>query len=378
MKNIHLFTYIFLFSVGIISCQKMDAYKDRFQKGEEISYPGIMDSVKVRSGNNRAMITGLFMSDPKIVKYRIYWNGGLDSLEKNITRSAGTDTVRDIISNLPEGNSSFSIRTFDAAGNKSVLVNTSGNIYGSNYQSGIINRAYTSAEFPVPSRLIIDWLEAASNLISTSVVYDAVNGTRKVFLTSNNGAHKDTISDIKPGTNALVLSKYLPEPASIDTFQVLKADTIKGDPFPPFDRTGWTIMAFSDQEATGEGANNGRAVFAFDNTTGTFWHSRWSAPEAPYPHWVSIDMGASNVIRGVYLLPRTGNATGIPKDGKIEISTDGTNWTAAGTFTVQNSNTSYQKIPLQLPTAVTRYVRVTFLNSYTGQNYLGIAELNMY
>ncbi|MCH5719225.1 DUF4998 domain-containing protein [Niabella hibiscisoli] len=359
MKNIWI-AGVVLAGIIIGSCQKMDAYKDRFQKGKEISYPGILDSVKVMPGDGRVQITGLFISDPKIVKYRIYWNGGLDSLEKSVTRSSGVDTLREIISNLPEGNSSFTIRTFDARGNQSVPVSVSGNVYGSNYKSGIINRGMRSKEFPVPSRLIIDWLEAASNLVSTSVVYDALNGTKKTFLTSNNGAHKDTISDIKPGTNALVLSRYLPEPTSIDTFQVLKADTIKGDPFPPFDRTGWTIMAFSDQEATGEGANNGRVVFAFDNTTGTFWHSRWSAPETPYPHWVSIDMGTPNVIRGVYLLPRTGNATGIPKDGKIEISTDGTTWTAAGTFTVQNSNTAYQKIPLQSPTAATRYVRVTF------------------
>lgn len=377
MKNIWIVSVI-LISIAFISCQKMDAYKDRFQKGKEISYPGILDSVKVRPGNGRVQLTGLLVSDPKIVKYRIYWNGGLDSLERAVTRTSGVDTVREIINNLPEGNSSFIIRTFDVENNRSVPVSASGNVYGSNYQNGIINRGMKSKEFPIPSRLIIEWLEAASNLVSTSVIYDAINGTKKTFVTVSNQAHKDTISDIKTGTNALVFSKYLPEPLSIDTFEVLKADTIKGDPFPPFDRSGWSILGFSDQEPTGEGPNQGRAIFAFDNNTSTFWHSQWNIAQPPYPHWISIDMGTSNIIRGIYLLPRTGNATGIPKDAKIEVSADGLNWTAGGNFVVQNNNSAYQKIPLSQPTISARYFKITFLNNYSGQPWLGIAELNVY
>lgn len=364
--------------VFFTSCQKMDAYRDRFQKGKEISYPGIIDSVKVQSGNKRVQLTGLFVSDPKIVKYRIYWNGGLDSMERLITRTSGVDTLREIINNLPEGNTSFVLRTFDAAGNQSVPVNVSGNIYGSNYQSGIINRGFRSAVVPYFGNLIIDWLEVSASLVSTSVAYTAVDGSEKTFKTSNIASHKDTITDIKPGTNALLLSRYLPERNSIDTFTVLKADTIKIDPDPPFNRAGWVITGFSDQEPTGEGANQGRAIFAIDNNNSTFWHSEWNLAQPPYPHWITIDMGSSAVIRGIRYLARSGNTSGIPKDGKIEVSSDGVNWTAGGNFVVQNNNTVNQKIPLVQPTAAGRYIRITFLNNYSGQPWLAVAELNVY
>ncbi|MGJ7033080.1 DUF4998 domain-containing protein [Niabella hirudinis] len=377
MKKMKLIIYLTVFLALVISCEKMDAYKDVFQKGKEISYPGILDSAKVLPGNGRVMITGLFTSDPKIVKYRIYWNGGLDSLEKGIIRSAGVDTVRQIIGNLPEGNTSFGIRTFDVKGNPSVLVSVSGNIYGNNYQTGIINRGIKSAEFNTAAGLVIDWIEANPTLVATSVAYTAINGSQKIFWTVDNKAHKDTIPDFKPGASIGVRSRYLPEPASIDTFTVLKADTLKI--LAPFDRTNWIVTGFSDQEATGEGVNNGRAVFAFDGDPATFWHSQWDAAQPVYPHWVSVDMGTSNVISGLLIFPRQGGGgAGTPKDGKIEVSTDGTTWAAAGTFVVGNSNTAYQKIVLKQPTAAVRYVKVTFLTNYSGQPWLGIAELNMF
>lgn len=225
MKNI-LIGAIF-FPIIIASCSKMDAYKERFQKGKELSYPGILDSAQILPGNKRVMLTGLFLSDPKIVKYRIYWNGGLDSMDKSIIRSAGIDTVRQIISNLPEGNSSFGVRTFDIEGNESILVSVSGNIYGDNYQSGIINRGYTSATEISPSELAIEWLSVDPSLILTQLTYTATDNSIKQFTIFNAKAHIDTLSDYKPGTNVLVQSRYLPEPIAIDTFTVLKADTVQ-------------------------------------------------------------------------------------------------------------------------------------------------------
>ncbi|SDE10069.1 DUF4998 domain-containing protein [Niabella drilacis] len=378
MKKNWLPVFMAMMILTVAGCQKMDAYKDRFQKGKEISYPGILDSLKILPGNGRVMLTGLFMSDPKIVKYRIYWNGGLDSMDQSITRSAGVDTVRQIINNLQEGNGSFAVRTFDAAGNPSVLVNASGNIYGSNYQSGIINRGFRSAENPFFGRLIIDWLETNTTVVSTSVAYTAVDGSSKTFETRNISAHKDTITDIRPGTNALIISRYLPEPAAIDTFAVSGADTIKLDPFPPFNRAGWVITGFSDQEATGEGTANGRTLYAFDNNPATFWQSQWSGSSPAYPHWVTVDMGSSNVINGLLIWPRQNSTSGTPKDGKIEVSTDGIGWMAAGTFTVQNNNTAYQRIALSQPTAPARYVKIIFLSNYAAGPYLALAELNLY
>jgi hypothetical protein len=45
---------------------------------------------------------------------------------------------------------SFSIQTFDAAGNGSVKANTTGVVYGPRYESGLENRPVKSAELLTP------------------------------------------------------------------------------------------------------------------------------------------------------------------------------------------------------------------------------------
>src|SRR5438445_293782 len=94
----------------VVSCNKMDDYK-KFAEGGEIVYPATFDSLKVIPGNGRAMITGLLSGIPNVVKFSVYWNDGLDSLEAPIVRKGKIDTIRQIIPNLPEGPRTFILRT---------------------------------------------------------------------------------------------------------------------------------------------------------------------------------------------------------------------------------------------------------------------------
>lgn len=143
MKKFFLHNKVWLtvicFFAMIVSCTKMDAYK-KYVKGGEILYPGIFDSLKVIPGKNRALVTGLLQSDPKVTKYKIFWNGGSDSLEAPLHRSSGVDTLRQIVSDLPEGPMTFLIRSYDDDGHPSVPMTVSGVIYGDNFQASIDQR----------------------------------------------------------------------------------------------------------------------------------------------------------------------------------------------------------------------------------------------
>ncbi|WP_316750779.1 DUF4998 domain-containing protein [Pedobacter gandavensis] len=227
MKNSHILYggALLLLLIMISSCAKMDDYKSRFQGDKEISYPGILDSVKVLPGDKRVMLTGLFTSDPKIVKYQIFWNGRNDSLERAITRTQGIDTVKEMINGLPEGGMNFEIRTFDKNGNRSVPVYANGNVYGTNYTSGIINRGLVSSVFDAATGVLtMNWLEADPTMLFTEISYTSTSNESKKTKFSDHEAAASMISDYKPGTEVKYRSAFLPQKNCIDTFYVAKFD----------------------------------------------------------------------------------------------------------------------------------------------------------
>lgn len=152
---------------------------------------------------------------------------------------------------------------------------------------------------------------------------------------------------------------------------------IEKDPFPPYSRANWSVVGFNSQEATGEGPNNGRVIFMFDNNPATFWHSKWQGGTDPLPYWFTIDMNASNVVHGISLLPRQGvGSEGRPQSVKVEVSNDGTTWTLAGNITVAN-NSNWQKFMFGTPTAASRYFKVTINSVYGGVSYANLAEVKI-
>lgn len=211
------------------SCRKMDDYKS-FQGGKEIYYPGILDSARVFSGNKRVLLWGLFTSDPKIVKYKVFWNGRESFIEKDIVRSAGVDTVELFLNNLTEGGISFEIRTFDEKGNSSVPVNVSGIVYGANYATGLINRGYnrgTTVYDDNTGVLTIDWVSIDPTSIFTLVEYTDTNGKNRRLKVTDVEATKTFITDYKKGTNIAINTAYLPNTTAIDTFYVEKKEIFK-------------------------------------------------------------------------------------------------------------------------------------------------------
>jgi len=230
-KNILIYAPVLVYLAAHLSaCAKIDDYKKDFQGTKEISYPGVLDSVKVRAGNKRVLLTGLFTSDPKIVKYQVFWNGKQNSIEKSVTRTQGVDTVKLFIENLAEGGINFEIRTFDDKGNISVPINANGAVYGDNYSTGIINRAFNPSTTVYDANtkiLTIDWLGVDPSAVLTTLEYTNMIGQSKVVKVTDPESTLTRITDYKPGTDIFYKTAYLPQPTAIDTFFVAKKDFFK-------------------------------------------------------------------------------------------------------------------------------------------------------
>ncbi|MBC7424520.1 MAG: DUF5013 domain-containing protein [Ferruginibacter sp.] len=205
------------------SCSKIDAYKSKYAAASSIVYPGKIDSVKVFSGKNRVKITGLFTSDPKIVKYRIFWYNKQDSVEIPIKRTAGVDTASLFIPNLPEGLISFEIRTYDIEGNASIPVFIAGNVYGDLYQSNLTNRGIIGASLAIDGAAVVHWsdIDAGAGMQGIQLQYiNNSNVTIDTLLASIPANMYTNLPDFQQGNNFSYRSVFLPSPTAIDTFFV--------------------------------------------------------------------------------------------------------------------------------------------------------------
>ena len=124
------------------------------------------------------------------------------------------------------------------------------------------------------------------------------------------------------------------------------------NPFPRYDRSGWSIVGFSTQEAeaTSTYPNRGLAVSIIDGENNTYWGTQWRNAKPGPPHWIAVDMGAPKELHGLTIRGRSDKegsdvpkSSGKPRIFNIDVSDDNQNWTHAGTFTVENriENTVY-------------------------------------
>lgn len=228
-------TIFFLSAIVVIisACSKIDDYKEKYMAGGSIIYSGKMDSVMIFSGRNRVKLTGLFTSDPNIVKYRVFTNSRQDSVEVQVKRTSGVDTANLIISNLTEGTQSFEIRTYDASGNSSVPVFVTANVYGANYQSSLVNRGVADASLQNDGSAKITWADVSSDagVIYMEVKYtDTAGAIHDTILPSVAANLVTNLPAIELGSTFEYKTAFLPNPTAIDTFFTdFQAHSVKAD-----------------------------------------------------------------------------------------------------------------------------------------------------
>lgn len=154
------------------------------------------------------------------------------------------------------------------------------------------------------------------------------------------------------------------------TYFLVKA-LYTSNPFPELDRSAWEVAGFSSEEPTGDGANNGKAIYAIDPSASTWWSTTWKASKPGPPHVLTIDMHATQKLHGFSITGRldaAGNfkTSGNPKGIIVETSIDGTTWSYNESFTLENikENTFYLSYAQEA-----RYFRMT-INTSQGDIYL--------
>ncbi|AXY72780.1 DUF1735 domain-containing protein [Paraflavitalea soli] len=158
-------------------------------------------------------------------------------------------------------------------------------------------------------------------------------------------------------------------------FFIVKAQPDLKD-YPNYDRAQWQVIDFSSQEANGEGANNGRAIFALDGNKETFWHTQWQGASPGPPHHITIDLGTEKTVHGVSLQGRQNDGGGKPNEVNVQVSTDNITWVDGGTFTLQNNkDVQPQFLPKGFKSG--RYFKVIINSAYNG-SYSCLAELNAF
>lgn len=149
---------------------------------------------------------------------------------------------------------------------------------------------------------------------------------------------------------------------------------------PVLDRSGWTIAGYSTQEPA-EGNGNGLATAAIDENWDSYWQSQWAGNEPSPPHFITIDMGASQSIHGVSIVDRAFSGDwatdghGQPKAITVALSQDGVNFTDNGSFLLPTASDPQKELRFFLPVfSEARYFRVT-VTSVWATNSTNIAEI---
>jgi hypothetical protein len=269
-----------LATATLLSCSKWDDYK-KYTANGEIIYTGKLDSVKAFSGKNRVRITGKFNADPKISTVKIFWNSNRDSLVYDV--KPGTNgNVFDQTFPLPESITTFTIYTYDAAGNKSVPVYVVGKSFGDVYRKKISNRVISSIRY-MSNNTTINWEAADPTLgaYATEVLY-VVNGVTK---SATSPAAQSTVLDgLNTNTPVKFRGIYKPDSTSIDTFAVPYRDTVliplknARIPFIASSRSGrWGNLA---EWNTNDAAKNHGGYGGWDEWNENIFNveSGWGAP----------------------------------------------------------------------------------------------------
>lgn len=210
-----------IFSAG---CEKMDDIQKEFVQRGETVYTAKADSLKVFAGNNRLQLSWLLLSDPKIHKYKVFWNNRRDSIVSTVVKSAGVDTVRLMMAPLPEGTYHFEVFTFDKLGNSSVKATIIGKVFGERYASSLLPRTVRKRERIDEYTLDLEWTTADEDLAQVELEYqDRFGALRKVKVGKK--AEFTQLTDFPLGGSFRARSAFLPEKNALDTFFTATATT---------------------------------------------------------------------------------------------------------------------------------------------------------
>jgi hypothetical protein len=336
-KDLYGFGSIVLFGLllVLVACGKMDSTYHQFIKNGEPVYTGKALSLQAFSGKNRAKLTWL-ISDPSVAKCKIVWvrpDGVSDSSEIIVNKTANVDSIQTVIGNLPEASYDFYVSTYDDLGHTSVKSAIEGvKVYGDFYRSGLHNRSYESFQM-INDSLVSVWQQpdtATGINITTELRYtDTLGQTEAIYLLPKD----DTLilSNWQVGTQVYYTSSYKPSNTAIDTFTVLRPDSIK-----EIDIEVATLTLTSQREGSISGY--GPSNLADGNVNTKFFLSDF------YGNWIEYEFNIPMVINTYKLISADDSPQRDPFEWELLGSKDGSQWEVLDSRDKQIFNERLQSI----------------------------------
>ncbi len=139
------------------------------------------------------------------------------------------------------------------------------------------------------------------------------------------------------------------------------------------DQSLFSIAGVDSEETAGEQAG---AVNAIDGDASTFWHTRWQGEQTPYPHWITIDLGAQYDVTGFAYTQRGGQSNARMKDFEVFVSDSPDEFGEAAHTGAFLDLSREQVFEFEQP-ARGRYLKLVGLSSINGNAFGGAAEINV-
>ncbi|MGJ7029660.1 DUF4998 domain-containing protein [Niabella hirudinis] len=211
-----------LMAMLIIACVGTSCHKsmydvsDPFYDRPEGVYLGVVDSLKVAPGYNKAKFTWEVKADPRITQTLIYWNKREDSAIINITRPQNERMAMEYtLENLSEGDYIFEFLTKDATGLRSLPRQVSVSVYGDTYVGNLRNRTIASIAKQTSGNMLVNWNAVASAAIVYTTIKYQLDGAEQTVRVEN-ATTQTTLQGLQSGTSIQVATAFLPA-GSIDT-----------------------------------------------------------------------------------------------------------------------------------------------------------------
>ncbi|WP_257670347.1 DUF4998 domain-containing protein [Parapedobacter tibetensis] len=362
----------------LAQCTPIDYhYRDYLENAEKV-YPGRVDSLLFKPGNNRAAIRSLISTDSRIAKMRVTW-GAEGVFETDIAPNEIAGYKEVVIPEIAEGIYTFEVRTFDNQGNQSMRSEIFGRVYGQSYSDNLNNRIIDNVRKDGED-LIINWFpeSADSTLLGTVVSYQTGAGDSAHVVTGP-ALNQTLLPQFKAETQFNFRTRYKPTSLAIDTFYAAN-QTIDPVDYIVTERTThpretWSIAGFSSEETRG-----GRlAEKVLDGDAGTFWIANWSGDSGPIPtypdHWLTVDMDEVLDVDGFFFAQKNGDRK--IRELEVHISDDNESWENLGLFSLANIDRENQHIDLPQRKSF-RYFKLVPVSGHDAQQQPGLAEAGTY
>ncbi len=156
---------------------------------------------------------------------------------------------------------------------------------------------------------------------------------------------------------------------------VSAGDNDAADGSRDYDYTKTTATAGSEHPGSG---NEGPAPNAVDNNTGTWWHTNWQNLPPKEDLWITLELEEETMLDALRYYGRNGSPNGRVNEYKVEVSTDGEEWTTVSTGNWEN--TAGWKLAVFNEPAAAKYVRLTGVHTYGdsgNDKFMSAAEIRV-